>query len=712
MRQAQLCFLLHMHQPEYVDPLTGRAELPWVRLHGARAYLDVASLLEEFEHIRLTVNFVPSLVAQLEQVVNGAKDAWLQIAQKNDWTPEERDFLVERFFSLHWGRSVDPRPRYRELLEKRGRHPRADELALKATAFSKQDLRDLTVLFYLSWIGFAARKQDPDLITLEEKGRNFTDDDFALVVERQRLACAKVLPLYRKLGERGQIELSASPYFHPIVPLLVDTQHARRARPDLPQPSQFSFPEDGAAQIARGAAAHEKTFGARPLGMWPPEGSVSPEAVHLYRANQIGWLATDEGNLWRSLGAAGKQGTRGDLYRPWKFDGVNLLFRDREMSDRIGFSYSHGEAAAGADDLLARAHAAAAASTAPDEPLVSVFLDGENPWEAYPGSGEPFLRALFERLRNHPQVRTATISEHLSQAKGTLELPLLHSGSWIDSDFHIWIGDPIKNRAWDLLGAARRRWERARASGVDETKLQKSYDHLLAAEGSDWFWWFGEPFHSAEDSIFDRLFRAHLRGAYAALDEPAPPALDEPVSRAAASANVTAPWAFISPHIAPTGRPPAFYAWHGAGRYEIPRGAAMAEQPLVDTIHFGFDASTLYLRLDPAPSRARELEGATLEIDINVEKRQLRLTVVPHEWQLDEAVDHSWRPLGRGGPAALHRSLELGIPFSRLGVNAADRLELSFRLRRGELILARYPADGSLAVQVPDSSFEADHWSA
>ena len=285
------------------------------------------------------------------------------------------------------------------------------------------------------------------------------------------------------------------------------------------------------------------------------------------------------------------------------------------MSDRIGFAYSFGEAAAGAEDLLARARGAAASSTAPsgDSPLVPVFLDGENPWEAYPGSGEPFLRALFERLRADASLRTATLSEHLASARGMLELPSLHSGSWIDSDFHIWIGDPIKNRAWELLGAARRRWERARADGAEAARLEQAYEHLLAAEGSDWFWWFGEPFHSAEDSIFDRLFRAHLRGAYAALGEPAPPALDEPVSSAAtasATSRVIAPWAFIKPTIAPTGRPPAFYSWHGAGRYEVPRGAAMAELPAIETIHFGFDPRTLYLRLDPNPARARELDGA------------------------------------------------------------------------------------------------------
>jgi alpha-amylase/alpha-mannosidase (GH57 family) len=698
-----------MHQPEYVDPLTRRAELPWVRLHGARAYLDVASLLEEYEHVRLTVNFVPSLVAQLEEVVAGANDAWLQTALKTEWTPEERRFIVERFFSINWGRSVETRARYRELLEKRGRAPGAEELTARAAQFSDGEVRDLTVLFNLSWIGFAARKDDAELAALEQKGRGFELADLQLVIARQRAACARVLPLYRKLAERGQVELSASPYYHPIVPLVVDTRASSRARPDLPLPAPFAFPEDGAAQIARGAEAHEKTFGARPKGMWPPEGSVSPEAVALYQQAGVDWLATDEGNLWRSLA----QSTRGDLYRPWRFGGVNLVFRDREMSDRIGFAYSFGEAAAGADDLLSRALAAASSSTAPagDPALVPVFLDGENPWEAYPGSGEPFLRALFERLRGS-EIRSATIGEHLSAVRAPSELSQLHSGSWIDSDFHIWIGDPLKNRAWELLGGARRRWERARSDGPNDERLSAAYQHLLAAEGSDWFWWFGEPFHSAEDAIFDRLFRAHLRGAYAALGEAAPPALDEPVGRSTAAPSLMQPWAYIRPPIARTGRPPSFYAWRGAGRFEVPRGAAMSELPLVETIFFGFDPHTLFLRVVPSAARAAELDSVILEVEVTLDGRQLRLTAASDEWELDEADGTTWRSLGRGGPAALHRSLELGVPFARLGAVPGQPLELVFRLRRGQVVLGRYPADGSIVLKSPDGSFESENWSA
>ena len=728
-----------MHQPEYVDPRTGRAELPWVRLHGARAYLDVARLLEEYGAVHLTVNFVPSLVAQLEQVVNGRpeQDAWLRVALKpaRELSPDEREFLVTRFFSLNWGRSVDVRPRYRELLDKRGRQLKPEDLRARSQSFTDGDIRDLTVLFNLAWMGFAAREGDRDLAALEAKARGFTDEDLRLVVERQRAACARVLPLWRKLSDRGQVELSSSPYYHPIVPLIIDSDTARRARPDLPLPETFAWAEDARAQIEKGAAAHTRWFGRPPQGMWPPEGSVSPEAVAAYRAAGIGWLATDEGNLWRSLSMSGMHNRpRGDLYRPYRHNGVDLVFRDREISDRIGFAYAHGDSAAGARDLLDRARASGAESTAPhgDPAFVPVFLDGENPWESYPGSGEPFLRALFTALEKDDALKPVSIGEHLRAASSRVELSQLHSGSWIDSDFHIWIGDPVKNRAWELLGRVRRRLERARGAGAPPERIAAALEHVLAAEGSDWFWWFGEPFHSAEDAIFDRLFRAHLAGALEALGEPVPLELERPVAPgetgpgAAAPlgpdnrGGLRAPYAFIRPRIGDADRAPTFYEWHGAGRFEVPRGAAMADSPMVERIHFGFDRDHLYLRIDPAPARVAELAAATLDVELTLEQRRLRLRLPlkpgTQRWTLAESEGEAWREIGVGSPARIGSSqpisIELGAPFAQLGLAPGAKLGMSFRLLAGDVALARYPADGSLPLTVPDDAFEAENWSA
>jgi alpha-amylase/alpha-mannosidase (GH57 family) len=704
-RPAHIVFLLHMHQPMYLDPRSGRALLPWVRLHGARGYLDVARLLAEYEKVRLTVNFVPSLIEQLQAVAQGSVDEWLHIAEREDWTPPERAFITERFFSLNFDRAIGPRPRYRQLWEQRARRE----------PFSDGDLRDLTVLFNLGWIGFAARENDRELGELEQKGRGYCRADLALVVERQRAACRRVLELYRQLSERGQIELSSSPYYHPIAPLLIDTEHARRALPHATLPSRFAHPDDAVLQIERGVDAHARAFGRPPRGMWPPEGSISPEAVAAYASAGIGWLCSDEGNLWRSLQLSGEPHGRGDLYRPWRFAGVDLLFRDREISDKIGFAYAHGDAEASAGDLMARARACADQSSAPASApaVVPIFLDGENPWETYVGSGEPFLRALFGKLSSDPQLTSAKVGEHLDTAGERRELRALHSGSWIDSDFHIWIADPVKNRAWELLGDARARWSRAKSEDAPQEALDKARTSLLAAEGSDWFWWFGEPFHSQEDALFDELFRAHLVGAYAALGAPVPRELAEPVAhQRPVSDGVVAPYAFIHPRLGGH----AFYDWQGAGRYRVPRGAAMAESPLCATLLFGFDREQLYLRVDPAEGRSSELAAAVLEVEIGAGARRLLIRAeasTANPSSLSERDGDLWRPLGAGGPVARGERIELAVPFERLALQPGERVTLTFRLFDANgTPLARYPSDSSIQVTVPGDAFEAENWSA
>jgi alpha-amylase/alpha-mannosidase (GH57 family) len=707
-----------MHQPDYVDPATGRAELPWVRLHGARGYLDLARLLDEYEGVHLTVNFVPSLLRQLEEVVRGASDRWLDVAARpeRDWDHADRLFLVERMFSLNWSRCIDPRPRYRELLDKRGRNTHVGALGQRLGDFSDEDLRDLTVLFQLSWIGFAARREDHELARLERKGRGYDLDDLALVIDRQRRACAEVVPLWKKLAARGQVELAASPTFHPIVPLVCDSDVVTRARPDLPRPTRFTWAADAERQIVEGRATHAERFGQAPRGMWPPEGSISPEAVALYARAGVNWLATDEGNLWRSRSASGLGSERGELYRPHRHAGVDLVFRDRELSDRIGFAYMHGDPQAGADDLVGRARDAAQHSAAPgqDPALVGVFLDGENPWESYVGSGEPFLRALFTRLTEGGGARAVTISEHLATTSARGELSQLHSGSWINSDFHIWIGDPVKNRAWDLLGAARRRIEERRAQGA-AAAAELALCRILAAEGSDWFWWFGAPFSSAEDHIFDRLFRAHLDAVYRALGEPSPRELARPIDGALAAGPVSGvvdPFALIHPAIGDEHGPHGYYAWAGAGALEVSRGAAMAEEPLLARVRFGFDRKRLSLRLEPTPPRADVVAAASVEAELVVEGRRFRVQLDQGpRWRVDEADGESWVSRGEGGPAARGAVIDLAVPWASLGAAPGARVQLVLRLTRGALVLGRYPAEGAIELTVPDDDFEADHWS-
>lgn len=511
-----LAFLWHMHQPRYAHPESGRVVVPWVRLHACSGYLDMARMFERHPEIRATVNFVPSLIEQIEEMLAGTKDDLEQLTERPTDTLDknEQKALVARSFSVSQ-RAILTRPRFVSLLEKRNaKHP-----------FNVADLRDLSCLFALGWFGFAAHEDDPEIGKLDRKGHAYTEEDKAYLLRAIRKAAGNVLPAWRALVAQGRLELSTSPYYHPIVPLLLDTDVARRSLPHDPLPERFSAPGDAKEQIMRALRAHERAFGNKARGMWPPEGSVSSEAVELYKKCGVEWLCGDVHTLGRSLPhPAHAPHTRLHQHR-----GMPMAFRDQDISDRIGFRYAHMPESAAVDDFV---HAVQ--HLGGKDGAVFVFLDGENPWETFGHRGEPFLETLYQRLaieKHAGRIATRTMSEVVQSRGPGTPLPDLFPGSWISSAYRIWIGDGAKNRAWSALRAAHERFAAARASRkADDPGVARAHEHLLVAEGSDWFWWFGEPNSSAEDPLYDELFRGHLRAAYAALGETPPASLAHPIA--------------------------------------------------------------------------------------------------------------------------------------------------------------------------------------
>ncbi|MCA9545283.1 MAG: glycoside hydrolase, partial [Myxococcales bacterium] len=459
-----LAFLWHMHQPSYREPASGAIALPWVRLHATRSYFDMAWLLERHPDIHATFNFVPVLVEQLESYLAGERDRYFTLTQRpaEALDAAERRFLLKHFFSVAQETEIRPRPRYWSLLSRRDADP-------EGARFSAQDLRDLQVLFNLAWFGFAARAEFPELAELEKRGRDFTDADKARILAIQVAIIGRVLPLYRKLAARAQIEITTTPYYHPILPLLIDTEHADRCQPGRARPRRFAWPEDAQAHVTQAVAAHTRVFGAAPAGAWPAEGSVSPEAIGLLAQGGLRWLASDEAQLFGSLGGA----ARGALYAPYRVHGaggsVDFVFRDRTLSDLVGFTYARNPPERAVDDLFNRVKAMRGPRA--DAPtLVLVALDGENPWEYYPGSGRAFLEALYARLRTDPEVQAVRVVDHLTAHPPQHTIHHLKTGSWINGDFGIWIGGEMENRAWNLLGDARRAYaqHRDRVPGADQ----------------------------------------------------------------------------------------------------------------------------------------------------------------------------------------------------------------------------------------------------
>ena len=716
---ARAVFLWHLHQPEYRDPQSGQPLLPWVRLHATRAYTDMAAAFERWPQARGVANWAPSLLLQLDAYVAGrAVDRDEELARKPiaSLLPAERAHVVKESFSVDWDLWVRPVPRYAELLARRGLDLRSVDLLRVQAAFSAQDLLDLQVHFMLAWMGFAARREEKLVAGLVTKERGFTQEEKLLLLDTQRSIAARIVPRWTALAARGQVEITCSPLYHPILPLLIDSDSARRAMPEATLPRRFAWPQDARAQVERGLALAEKTFAARPVGMWPSEGSVSPEVVDLLAQSGVRWCATDQGILERSEREprqAAPAGAQGALHhQPWAAGKLAMLFRDRDLSDAIGFRYARSEPEAAAQDLVRRIAAAGSAA------VVTVALDGENPWEHYPSSGEGFLDALYARLSRDEVL--STLPRDLPPPAGRLSR--VHSGSWIDSNYRIWIGHPEDNAAWSLLGEARAVLEQHR----DSPRFEQAYQSILAAEGSDWFWWYGDDFTTDNAPEFDSLFRRMVAQVYRELGLATPERLGRPIiaphkDKTQTAAVLVPPRRLIAPVI--DGFSHGYYEWSGAGLYKPGQavGGSMyqGQEGAFTQLWFGFSLAELFLRLDPPPggdatgelrlifSRERP-KGALAWGDGQADREEKLVTLrLERDGRECPALDERGVRCGAGRCGAI---VELSLSQAALGIAPGDRVGLLVRLLREEVEADRLPRYGELLLLVPDRSFERANW--
>ena len=707
---VDLLFLWHHHQPDYRSPREGRALLPWVRLHATKDYLDMALHLERHPAVHATFNFVPSLLDQLDEAAAGGRESLFDLFAKpvEDLTEAERAVVLSRCVTAP-RHAMERWPRYRALTLRVARS--------RGTGINEPTANEVLALecwFLLAWLD-PLLNSEPAAAAALATGGDFLEEHREALLGLYARMVARVIPAYRELAARGQVELSESAYYHPILPLLVDVRTARRARPELPLPGEpFAAPADAERQIRRAFERHARAFGSAPAGMWPPEGGVSPEAAALAVRAGARWLATDEGVLWQSLPPGERQ--RALLYQPWRFHTsageVVLFFRDRELSDRIGFVYHHWDTAEAVEDFIGRVRRVAREQTIPGRrPLVSVILDGENCWENYTADGGPFLEALYSALEADPGIRTVTPSEVLSQAPPTAVLPELHSGSWIDADYHIWIGHPEKNRAWELLARARRALTEAHKTTED---CPDAWESLYAAEGSDWFWWFGEDHYTVDKGLFDRIFREHLQAVYERAGLPVPSWLHVAVARFTRRPDLASqPLGFVRPTV--DGRPTHFYEWYAAGRHRLGAGGSAMHRDagLGRDLYFGFDASRFYLRLDfssnvpPGPEYDLGLDFLAPQ-QVRVVVRGLEPGARP---VVRRAQDASLTPIA-GAECRLGSVLELGLTFESLGLKAGDSVDLLVQLLKDGELVESLPAADLVRFSVPDASYEAFMWSA
>ena len=499
-------FLWHMHQPFYKDVVGNSYVMPWAYLHGTKDYLGMVELHREFPDIHQTFNLVPSLVLQLEEYARGdARDPLfnLAFAPAEDLDDASRALIVRKFFPVPVRTMLEPYPRYAELW---GRRP---------GPFTTQELRDIQVWWTLVWMDERRRPE-----TLVQKGRDFTLLDQVGLRELVLDTLRDIVPAYRFHQDQGSIEISTTPFYHPILPVLMNS------RVDDPHvPIDFHFPEDALEQLQRARAFTEQRFGRAPRGLWPSEGSVSDAMSELVATAGFEWMATDEGILQKS-GIPIYDGNRHRLYRPYQRNNVTIFFRDRTISDLIGFQYMHADAKDSAQDLIRRL------KEVPKDSHVSIILDGENPWDYYRSSGRDFLKFVFDGIREEPALEAVTLSEAKLRVHSE-RLDWLAPGSWAGANFGIWIGHPEDHEAWGWIVTARSVLM-AQKGIAPEEPWNQAHEELLVAEGSDWMWWFGSDFTSDDDAVFDALFRRHIGNIYRLLNLPEPDGLQHPIKKSLA----------------------------------------------------------------------------------------------------------------------------------------------------------------------------------
>ena len=670
MPRIYLCFVWHMHQPFYKDLLSGEYRLPWTRLHALKDYYGMVQVLEPFPEVRQTFNLVPSLMAQVEEYASGkAHDPFLRAALKpaEDLNEHEQAYILRYFFQANVAHLIYRYPRYAELFEAWHAADRNPKRASRL--FNAQAFRDLQVLSQLTWFDEEFLEHDPEVRELVRKQRNYSLEDQALMGRKQRDIVGAVARVYREFAARGQIEISTTPFYHPILPLLCDSNSAEVSHPWVPLPPRFRHPEDARRQLERAREYMQTLFGTAPPGLWPSEGSVSDEAMEIAADTGFRWFASDNGVLARTLGAsAGAEAT----YTPylWRRNGreMRCIFRDHFLSDLIGFIYARMGAVEAASHFLDRIRENCNPILAAGrDALVPIILDGENAWEHYERNGRLFLSELYRRIAADPRMEALTVSEALRRMDPA---PLDHifPGSWINANFDVWIGAEEDNRAWEYLGRARDTFEQT-AGTVAEERRKLAYEEILIAEGSDWCWWYGPEHESENRPEFDQLFRDHLANAYRALGLSPPDELSRPILKIGVQEFHEPPTGPVRPVI--DGESSSYFEWLGAGVYRMDErsGAMHGQRFLLRQLLYGSDGQNLFLRLDF--QRAIESPAGT----------EVRLVM---EAPGDSPTRKSFSVRLSGGQdadieAAFGKLLEIRVPLSLAGIapGRAARFQVS-----------------------------------
>lgn len=594
-KKLSIAFYWHMHQPVYQLTPTGDYLMPWTRLHAVKDYLDMLVILDKFKNIKLNFNLVPVLLDELiDYGENGMHDihSRLTITDVKDLSNDDKEFIINNFFDANYHSMILPHSEYNRLYQKAQQNA-YDDIGI----FTEQEYSDLMALFNLVWFDPIYLNKYPELKKLIKKGKNYSLEDRIKIIELQREIIRQIIPTYKKYIKKGKIEVTTSPYYHPILPILLDETEIKKAQyKDFP--TNLNMKEDAKAQTKYALDRIEELLGVRPKGIWPSEQCISPRVAEMLKDLGVKWTISDEGVLSNSINFEFVRDFRGYLEDPYhlmksyNYEGVDIIFRDAMLPNLIGFEYQNHSAEGSANDLYDRIKVAQdkLLSSPDDCHLLTIAMDGENCWENYAQDGDEFLTKIYSLIENDPTLETVLISDYLE--KDTPKpLTKLSSGSWVNRNFKLWIDEPIKNLAWSYLKQVHDDFQRFMEENPTNPNLDAARRELYICEGSDWFWWYGEPNDSGRDNIFDFIYREHLKNVYKFLGIEPPEYLDTPLLSA-----ISKPSRYPKGEFTPNIDGKDDDLWLNAGSIKIPDGPVLKENKFYDRICFGYDKDNLYLR--------------------------------------------------------------------------------------------------------------------
>jgi len=689
-----------MHQPYYKDDMQNEYKMPWVFLHAIKDYYELPYYLSKFDNIKATFNLVPSLIEQLEEYEKGfVNDIFLSSVQKEVTllTDSEKLFLSETLFFSNLKTMIHPLARYMELYTKKNSHK---ELADFAHSLEAGEILDLEVLFLLSWCSNALRENSTLIQSLIAKGRHFTQSDKVELFVELFAFVGRVLPFYKELQLKEKIELATTPFYHPILPLLLDKNIAKEADRNAQTPKIYAdFRSDASLHIDKAIEKYESVFGAKPSTFWPAEGSISKEALELLSKSGVKYVGADEDVLFKSL----ESRYRFDIYKKYtvgKDNKIGVLFRDKALSDLIGFTYSGKDAKEAVHDFMGRLKELYHYINF--EAVVPIILDGENAWEYYDNNARDFFDGLYAELEKCDWCDTLTFSEVFKD--NSIEQSYIESikpGSWIYGTFSTWMGHDEKNRAWELLSETKIAFEAVKASLSAET-LKAATRELMVAEGSDWFWWYGDDHYTPQADEFDELFRKHLLNIYKLMAKEPPARLFESINKTKIAKLKQKPKNYIMPVI--DGKMTDFYEWLGAGSIALD-----AEFSAMDSsgFHFeklfwGFDDEKIYFAIS---GKFAELidKGYDLSVEL-VGSRAIKVKVpFSSKYHRTDCVETGLKGCIESAVAEV---FELSLPKSCLECGCDVLLQASFEIQKNNKVIEKAPLYGSLQLEVNEKFLE------